>query len=237
MAVFIVRHRQMDVDIFISRYVIYNSFTILIVGAYLLSIGIITYGIRYFDIPLNYFFTTFFIFVSTFFLVILLFSASLRRRIQLFINRHFYSHKYEFRDKWMETIEKISTKGSIAEVIKAFSEMISETIEPRRIYLWLNDAASQNYFSVSEGIAEECKRINQLHPLIKHIRDNKEPFLINDPGQKVVSAEEYKDIEFLTSKTAAVLCSPLIADDEIIGFVLMGEDIAGESYGLTIFSF
>ncbi|MEK6678104.1 MAG: ATP-binding protein, partial [Nitrospirota bacterium] len=29
----------------------------------------------------------------------------------------------------------------------------------------------------------------------------------------------------------AVLCSPLIADDEIIGFVLMGEDIAGESYG------
>ena len=231
MAVFIVRHRQMDVDIFISRYVIYNSFTILIVGAYLLSIGIITYGIRYFDIPLNYFFTTFFIFVSTFFLVILLFSASLRRRIQLFINRHFYSHKYEFRDKWMETIEKISTKGSIAEVIKAFSEMISETIEPRRIYLWLNDSASQNYLSDSEGISEECKRINQLHPLIKHIRDNKEPFLINDPGQKVVLAEGYKDIESLTSKTAAVLCSPLIADDEIIGFVLLGEDIAGESYG------
>ena len=44
-------------------------------------------------------------------------------------------------------------------------------------------------------------------------------------------AEGYKDIESLTSKTAAVLCSPLIADDEIIGFVLLGEDIAGESYG------
>lgn len=231
MAVFIVRHRQMDVDIFISRYVIYNSMTILIVGAYLLSIGIVTYGIRYFDIPLNYFFTTFFIFVSTFFLVIILFSASLRRKAKLFINRHFYSHKYEFRDKWVETIEKISTKGSIAEVVKAFSEMISETIEPRRIYLWLNDSASQNYLSDSEGISEECKRINQLHPLIKHIRDNKEPFLINDPDQKVVLAEEYKGIESLASNTAAVLCSPLIADDEIIGFALLGEDIAGESYG------
>lgn len=231
MAVFIVRHRQMDVDIFISRYVIYNSMTILIVGAYLLSIGIVTYGIRYFDIPLNYFFTTFFIFVSTFFLVIILFSASLRRKAKLFINRHFYSHKYEFRDKWVETIEKISTKGSIAEVVKAFSEMISETIEPRRIYLWLNDSASQNYLSDSEGISEECKRINQLHPLIKHIRDNKEPFLINDPDQKVVLAEGYKDIESLASNTATVLCSPLIADDEIIGFALLGEDIAGESYG------
>ena len=149
-------------------------------------------GIRYFDIPLNYFFATFFIFVSTFFLVILLFSASLRRRIQLFINRHFYSHKYEFRDKWMETIEKISTKGSIAEVIKAFSEMISETIEPRRIYLWLNDSASQNYLSDSEGISEECKRINQFHPLIKHIRDNKEPFLINDPARRLFWQRDIK---------------------------------------------
>lgn len=231
MAIFIVRHRQMDVDIFISRYVIYNSMTILIVGAYLLSIGIITYGIKYFDIPLNYFFTTFFIFVSTFFLIILLFSASLRRKAKLFINRHFYSHKYEFRDKWMEAIERISTKSSIDEAIKTFAEMVSETMEPKQIYLWLYDPVSQNYLSVSKGIAEESRRINKSHPLIKLIRGSKEPFLINDPGQKVVSAEEYKGIESLASKTAAVLCSPLLADDEIIGFILLGEDITGESYG------
>lgn len=231
MALFIVRHRLMDVDIFISRYVIYNSITIVTVGLYLLSVGLITQGIRYFNIPLNYFFATLFVFISALFLVILLFSASLRRRIQLFINRHFYSHKYEFRDKWMETIEKISTKGSIDEVLKTFSEMVSETMEPRLIYLWLYDTASQNYLSDSEGIAEECKRINQFHPLIKHIRGSKEPFLINDPSQKVVSAEEYKGIEFLASKTATVLCSPLIADDEIIGFILQSKDITGESYG------
>ncbi|MFZ3063829.1 MAG: XrtA/PEP-CTERM system histidine kinase PrsK [Nitrospirota bacterium] len=230
-AIFIVRHRQMDVDIFISRYVIYNSMTILIVGAYLLSIGIITYGIRYFDIPLNYFFTTFFIFVSTFFLIILLFSASLRRKAKLFINRHFYSHKYEFRDKWMEAIERISTKSSIDEAIKTFTEMVSETMEPKQIYLWFYDPVSQNYLSVSKGIVEESRRINKSHPLIKLIKGSKEPFLINDPGQKVVSAEEYKGIESLASKTAAVLCSPLLADDEIIGFILLGEDITGESYG------
>jgi len=231
MALFIIRHRLMDVDIFISRYVIYNSMTIVIVGLYLLSVGVITQGIRYFNIPLNYFFATLFVFMSALFLVILLFSASLRRRIQLFINRHFYSHKYEFRDKWMESIERISAKGSIDEVVKTFAEMISETMEPKQIYLWLYDTVSQNYLSGSEGLAEECKRINQSHPLIKHIRGNKEPFQINDPAQKVISAEEYKDIEFLTSKTATVLCSPLIADDEIIGFILLGEDIAGESYG------
>ena len=131
----------------------------------------------------------------------------------------------------MESIERISTKGSADEVVKTFTEMISETMEPRRIYLWLYDTASQNYLSVNEGLAEECKRINQNHPLTKIIRGIKEPFLINNPAHKVVSAEEYKVIESLASKTAAVLCSPLIADDEVIGFILQGKDITGESYG------
>ena len=131
----------------------------------------------------------------------------------------------------MEAIERISTKSSIDEAIKTFAEMVSETMEPKQIYLWLYDPVSQNYLSVSKGIAEESRRINKSHPLIKLIKGSKEPFLINGPGQKVVSAEEYKGIESLASKTAAVLCSPLLADDEIIGFILLGEDITGESYG------
>ena len=231
MAVFIVRHRQMDVDIFISRYVIYNSLTILIVGAYLFLIGIIAQGIRYFNVPLDYFITSLFIFASILFLAAILFSASLRRRIQLFINRHFYSHKYEFRDRWIESIERISTKGSVDEVIKIFTEMVSETMEPSQIYLWRYDPLSQNYISFNEGLAEECKRINQSHPLIRLIRSSKEPFLINNPENKINSLEgSNKDIDFLLSKTGAVLCSPLIADDEVIGFILQGKDIAGESY-------
>ena len=67
MALFIIRHRLMDIDIFISRYVIYNSMTIVIVGLYLLSVGIITQGIRYFNIPLNYFFATLFVFIAALF--------------------------------------------------------------------------------------------------------------------------------------------------------------------------
>src|SRR4030065_1468462 len=56
MAVFIVKHRLLDVDIFISRYVIYNSLTVLVIGFYLVGVGIIAEGIRYFKVPFGFFF-------------------------------------------------------------------------------------------------------------------------------------------------------------------------------------
>jgi len=112
MALFIVRNQLLDVDVFVSRYVIYRSATVLGVGLYMLIVGVFIQGIKYFNIPYSYFFISLFFFLALLLLVVILFVSQLRRKAQLFINRHFYKHKYEFRDKWMETIDRISTKAS-----------------------------------------------------------------------------------------------------------------------------
>ncbi len=105
MTVSIARQRLLDVDIFVSRYVVYNSVAVIGVSAYFLMVGLVFEVIKFYNIPFHYFLKVLFIFVSLFILVALLFFSGLRRRIQLFINRHFYKHKHEFRDAWMETIE------------------------------------------------------------------------------------------------------------------------------------
>ena len=80
MALFIVRNRLFNVDIFVSRYVVYNSLTILIVGLYLLSVGIVVQIINYLEIPFNYFITSLFLFGSILLLTVALFSSTARRR-------------------------------------------------------------------------------------------------------------------------------------------------------------
>jgi putative PEP-CTERM system histidine kinase len=228
MAVFIIKNRLLDADIFVSRYVIYNSFTILIVGFYLLSVGLIVQGIKYFNISLSYFFTTLFVFVSILALVIILFFSSIRRKVHLFINRHFYKHKFEFRDKWMETIEKISSKGSIEDVNKTLAEMITETMGARSVYIWLYEPIAGNYRAIENEMATSLKIITKNHPLIKHIKTKTDPFMINDRRHNGSDMQE--DLESLVTETGAVLCAPLIAGDEIVGFILQAEDISGEPY-------
>lgn len=225
-ALFVVRHRLLGVDIYISRYVVFNSLTVLIVGFYLLMIGIITHGIKYFDIPFNYFFTTLFIFISILALVVLLFTVKLRRKVQKFINRHFYKHKYDFRDKWMETIEKISSKRSVDEIQRTLTEMVSEAMGAKDIYLWLHDPVSRDYLITQNKLGMGYRRISYTHPLVQHMKTHMDPFMINE----LLDNHQCKDTYALVNSTGAVLCAPLVVGQEIIGFILQGEDLSGEPY-------
>ncbi len=220
MAVFIIKHRLLDVDIFISRYVVYNSFTVFAVGLYLLVVGIV-----YFKVPFNYFFTSLFIFLAILALFILLFMQTPRRKAQLFINKHFYKHKYEFRDKWMETIEKISSKGAVSEIRTTLREMVSETMGAKPVYLWLYDPVSKCYQTNIEEVEPGLRKISADHAFSTRLKKDLSPFHIND-----IPATDRDGLAGIFTATGTVLCSPLVTDQEVIGFILQGPDQSAQPY-------
>ena len=234
-AVFMVRHRLLNVDIFVSRYVVYNSLAILIIGIYLIFTGIIAYGVKYFRIPFSYFFSRLLIFVAIFAVIIILFNARLRRKFQLIINRHFYKHKYEFRDKWMETIDRISSKRSVEEIRMTLKEMVSETMGAKGVSLWLCDSNHLRYATVDD-VAEDCKTLAQEHPILHRIKAENWPFIIDEPCKSEKEGQN-KEIERLASSTGAGLCAPLMVGNEVVGFMLQGRDLSGESYRQDDFEF
>jgi len=227
MALFIVRHRLLEVDIFVSRYVVYNSVTILVVGVYLFAVGLLVQGLKYFNIPFSYFLTTLVVFSSLLTLVILLFSSSIRRKVKLFINKNFYKHKYEFRDRWMETTEKVSSKMSVDEMCDTLRAMILETMGAKFVDFWLFESASESY----RVIKRDSSRIRPDHPFISCIRQRMRPFLLDDIFIKSTEPSGSEgDVRAFLDSTNAVLCAPMAAGEELIGFILQGEDISGNDY-------
>ena len=226
----VVKNKLLDVDIFISRYIIYNSLSVLIVGAYLLTVGLVAQGIKMYGGAFNTFWSPLFVFVTMVALVVVVLSARLRRKAQLFINRHFYRHKYEFRDKWMETIEKIGAKGDLSQVQGALVEMISETMAVKEIYLWLYEPASCEYHLVTSTVSTAGQiRFKENHPVISYIKKYNTPFILRQDQDEVAVFSD--EIAALIAATKAVLCTPLIAGGgDLIGFILQGEDISGEPY-------
>ncbi|MBI5644292.1 MAG: PEP-CTERM system histidine kinase PrsK [Deltaproteobacteria bacterium] len=223
MSLFVIRHRLLDVDIFVSRYVVYNSTAVLIIGVYFMAVGAVTYGIRYFRVPFNYFFTSLFLFTSFLALFLFFFVGSLKRKIEQFISRHFYSHKYEFKNKWMESIEKIGSKMDIEEIIRLLTEMISASMGARKIHIWTYDARTGFYICHGEHDSRH-RRISPSHPLIRNIRAKMTPFLLD-------GTEQLPEISESGNGTPIKLCASLAVQDEIIGLLLVGEDISGEPYG------
>lgn len=229
MAVFIVRHRLMDVDIFISRYMVYNSLTVLIVGIYLIATGLVIQGIRYFDLPYDNFFVSIFIFAAILMLFILIFMRDLQRRLRLFVSKHFYKHKHEFRDRWMETTERISAKSSVDEISATLIEMLSETLGARSIHLWLIDQTSNTYLSEGAGLPDEFSQLDSTHPVVMRLEETAEPFYLSSGfGEPVIESSE--PVGALASAATAVLCVPVMAGESIVGFLLLSSDVAGGQY-------
>ena len=226
----VVRNRLLDIDIFISRYVVYNSMTVLLVGAYLLIVGLIAQGIKLAGGSFDTFWSTLFTFIAIVGIVASFLSTRLRRKIQLFINRHFYKHKYEFRDKWMETTEKIGAKSDILQIQKSVVEMISETMGAQEVYLWLYEPAYRRYYLASSTVPVFGQlQIKEDHLLISYIKRNPSTFFIKDMLEDEKGFAQ--DIAPIITATKSVLCTPLIVEgEEPVGFILQGEDVSGEPY-------
>lgn len=226
----VVRNSLLNVDIFISRYVIYNSLTVLFVGAYLLMVGLVAHVVKLAGGNFNTFWSSIFTFIALLGMVVALFSSRLRRKAQLFINRHFYKHKYEFRDKWMETTERIGTGIDLQQIRKVLVEMISETMGTKEVYLWLHDPVHREFRLTASTIGRVGNvLLTEGNPLISYIKKYSTPFLIKEIMKDM--HESTQEIAPLLMATKAVLCTPLIAGEgELIGFILQGEDISGEPY-------
>ncbi|MFQ5559693.1 MAG: XrtA/PEP-CTERM system histidine kinase PrsK, partial [Nitrospinota bacterium] len=217
--------------IFVSRYVVYNSITVLVVSIYLIAVGVIAQVIKYYKPALHEFFSTAFVFISLLIVVVLGFTAALRRKVQLLINRNFFKHKYEFRDRWMETIEKISLVKSPEETCRVLLGLISKTVPSEGISLWLQDHPLNTYQNIdSVRGMEKNETLQADHPLIKHIKEAGYPFLLkqerSDPGKPSLNLH----VPDFSSGRKAVLCVPLLAGTEVVGFLLLGKDISGFSY-------
>ena len=130
----LVRYRLLDVDIFVSRYVVYRSLTLALVGGYLLSLGVVAEAFRRLDITLDLLTGTFLAILGALALSLVLLSEDVRRRAQRFLHTHFYKHKYDYRVEWMEFTRRLSKASAVPEIAAHTVNRILEV-------MWVRQAA------------------------------------------------------------------------------------------------
>lgn len=103
------RIKNGEVRIFVSRNVVFYSSMLMIAGTYLLLMSFAGYIINFIGGEWGDLVSLGFLVLSGIVLVALLITESLRRRVKVFIAKNFFANKYEYRDEWLNLIEKIET--------------------------------------------------------------------------------------------------------------------------------
>jgi len=137
--------RGNDVRVQVSRYIFYRSFTLLIVGLYLIILGLVGEGMRYLDIPYSKDLTAFLAFASGIMLFIVLLSETLRRKVKVIISKHFFTHKHDYRDAWLKITGKLSECKTLTDVHQAVLKSYIEAFGLTGASLYLFNKARKIY--------------------------------------------------------------------------------------------
>ena len=172
----LLRGSSLNVDVYLSTATIQNSLTVLLAGMYLIAVGLFARIARVFSgsLPLD----AFAVFIGLTALVVLLLSNRLRRKIRLFVGRHFRRPAYDYRNVWMELTKRTTLLVDINELSTAISRMVSDSLDILSVSVWLvDDTQRRLMLAGSTAIplthAKQLERAGRSAPeFIRRFREN-----------------------------------------------------------------
>lgn len=96
------RIQSWSIRIYVSRDILFHSTLLIVSGVYLLAMAMTGYLIKYLGYSWSNIAQYVFLALSCSVLVSLFLSESLRNQLKVFIVKHFYENKYDYREEWMK---------------------------------------------------------------------------------------------------------------------------------------
>lgn len=228
----LVRHRLLDVDIFVSRYVIYRSLTLGLVGGYLLSLGMVAEIFRWLDIPLDLLTETFLTILGASALSLLLLSEEVRRKVKSYIHAHFYKHKYDYRKEWMEYTQRLSRSIAIPDIAAQTVNRILDVMWIRQAAMYtvgespghMTLAHQVNYESLPAMLVLDIAAVKTLQKHATLI-----PSAAENGNQSDVTGEMSRHI---FEGVPVGLLVPVAALDNLVGLLVVGPELSGKAFGV-----
>ena len=128
LAIAVRRNPELSVDLFVSRQVTFYTAALVGVGGYLLAMAVAGYGIRLWGGSWGATLQAAFFFGVAVLLAAILLSDNLRSRARVFIAKHFYANRYDYREEWLRLTATLSDDGqplpqralrALAEIVEA----------------------------------------------------------------------------------------------------------------------
>lgn len=213
----LVRHRLLDVNVFIGRQMIYNSFSILFVGGSFIVIALIAQLIRSYGGDFSFYFSFLFVFVSALFLAILFLSERVRKRTTRFLYENFYQFKYDYRKEWLDWTDRLSGKSGAEDLLPILAKKVYENFWIGRTLLWVHDDADQQYKIVNPS-GEDPYYVLPVAPQNLAMLAEKDFPLLLDPENQEASTFKDPLNQGLASAGISILV-PIVIEKQLLGIL------------------
>lgn len=136
-ALSLVRARGWKVTFTVSRQVAFHSTALLASGLYLLVVSAGGYYLREFGGEWAQFLQITFVFGAVLVLIVLFWSGTIRSRIRVWVSKHFFSYRFDYREQWLSFTRALSDPGSEQGIYERSVKALADLVESPGGGLWL----------------------------------------------------------------------------------------------------
>jgi putative PEP-CTERM system histidine kinase len=220
-AVATARNKEWTVDIAVSRGVVFHSTAVMASGVYLLAVAAAGYYVRYFGGSWGKTVQIGFVFAALLLLGWLFSSGTLRARLRVFINKNFFTYRYDYRQEWLRFTNLLSARDPAVSPAQRSIEALANLVESPGGVLWMRDDDGNTFTQGGRwNAADPGQRIAASESLPRFLQ--RTGWVVNLPEYRA-HPERYADVSlpaWLEGSSWAWLVVPIIAHDELIGLVV-----------------
>ncbi len=210
----------------VSRTAAFYSATLILAGAYLLFMAAIGYYVRYFGGDWGRALQVSMLVAGLAFLGMLVFSGSLRSWLRVFVGKHFFSYRYDYREEWLRFTAMLSSQRSPQEMGEQIVRGLAKMVESPAGSLWTGHTAEGEF---SQSAVWNAPRVNAVEAA-----DSSLCSFLHEQGW-VIDLDEFRDSPqrygtltlptWLLGTPSGWLVVPLLAGAELQGFVLLARPL------------
>jgi putative PEP-CTERM system histidine kinase len=215
------------VRITISRQMAFKSVVLFVVGIYLVMVGLLGEGLKYFGATIQRTAAITFCFLVGIGLVSIFLSEQMRRGIKVYLHKHFYQNKYDYRTQWLQFTERLAVYEDGAELQREILAVFAETFGTKGALLFLTEGGQGDFVNTAAYEVEPVTAtIAGANRLVRYMVERHWVFASRDDNPEILAENR----EFLVESRASFII-PLFGKKELAGFIVLGQPInQNESY-------
>lgn len=227
-----IRNREWELDISVSRRVIFHSTALLGSIAYIAMVGLGGYYVRQVGGEWGAVAQALIIFIAITALLILVFSSSMRASLRVLISKHFFDYRYDYREEWLKLTQLLSQPGDAkhrqpadATLAERALQGLAGLVDSAGAGLWLRETSGLYAYRTGLDYGGPSPEIPGNHPMVAYLGNRQWVIDLNEFGEE---PDRYPGLQVPRELTGADLwlAVPLLLRDELIGIAILRNSVA-----------
>ena len=228
-AVSAARNPQWSLDVFVSRRMVFHSAAVLAAGVYLLLMAAGGVYVRLYGGSWGHAAQAVFLFGALLLLVMVMFSGQAQARLRVFLNKHFFNYKYDYREEWLSLIATLSDEESGRPLRERAIQALATIIDSPGGALWWRREPERyefvGHWNMS-GAAAAAPPVPADGALARFLAEREWVIDLNEFDAKPEVYAGLQLPDWLRALDGAWLVVPLIHHDALAGFVVLAQPLA-----------